>query len=646
MALRVTQQTVDVLAEGSAGKLRVTQHYVEAIGQSGSYQTVSQSLGITDSATETDVGSGTTFNKSVTDTLGITDAATEVANRPVSASDTIAFSSTGSTVDDHLVSGSNALGISDSAVQNTVRVPSVTDTLSITDSAFEGDEKSVSASDTLALTDLAARTIDLSASSDLSTLSDSATPVADRPASASSTMALTDVAADVDVHTVSGSNALGITDSASAVGDHNLSAASTLTLTDSVTRPGIEVSVTDDLSILTDSVTQAGLTFASVTDTLSITHIASPGIIYVSVVDAMSLVDSPYAGRNISIAASNAITLTQSDVPGIYLALGSDTLVLVQLADGDIAGFPARSVTNLLGITDLGVGAVHDFGRQIFDTLTLTQSVAAAQPRYVTAADILSLSDSPGEHQGIANLSIADPMDLKDFVSRIQFGSATSTLTLTQQAYRRFFASDVITLVGSASGSVAKPMSDLLTLTDTVQKIFVFVRPMADSLGITDSAAAYLDQHGILCQYHPFIGAGPGPTIAATMPTLGSATLTLTYPFVSPTTAVVLRNPQFGNVDRLSFDRINRETRGGTLIMFALSKWPKQQTMNVTVTALKRSQKDALLDLLNLSVGQDIGLLDHENRQWRGIVLTPDAVVNNDSRGGYTVTFEFEGSLQ
>jgi alkyl hydroperoxide reductase subunit AhpC len=122
--------------------------------------------------------------------------------------------------------------------------------------------------------------------------------------------------------------------------------------------------------------------------------------------------------------------------------------------------------------------------------------------------------------------------------------------------------------------------------------------------------------------------------------------LTLTYPFVSPTRTVVLRNPQFGNVDRLAFDRINRETRGGTLIMFADATWPKQQTMNVTLTALNRQQKENLLDFLSTSVGQDIGLLDHENRLWKGIVLTPDATINNDSRGGYTITLEFEGVLQ
>ena len=44
------------------------------------------------------------------------------------------------------------------------------------------------------------------------------------------------------------------------------------------------------------------------------------------------------------------------------------------------------------------------------------------------------------------------------------------------------------------------------------------------------------------------------------------------------TFSVSLRAPNLGNKDRLSFNRVLRETRGGTLVVFADPIWPKVQT--------------------------------------------------------------------
>lgn len=645
MALRVTQQNLEVLSDGSGGKLRVTQQYVEVMGVSGSYQTVNDPISFSDSATDTDVPSGTTYNESVTDSMSVADSATEVVNRAGVASNSLALTDSAGQNDDHAVSGSNALGISDTATAVGDRPLSVSDTLALTDMAAEGDERIVSASDTLDLADIAGRHLDASASNDLTILADAGSAVADRPASGASTLALSHEADyEHDLPEIA-ANALGITDAAVASGDRRLSVIDAISFVDAASLPIKSAAAFSDLSILTDAAAQSGLTFASASDALALAQTVANGVIFVSVSDAMSLTHSPYAGQNITAAASNAIVLSQSDAPGIYFALGADSIVFVQLAEGDIAGTFIRAVADSLGFADAGVGAVHDFGRQLAHSMSLVQAVAVGQPKYVTAADILSLANIPDQHQGVANISIADPMDLKNVASRIQFGTASSTLTLTQAAFRRFFASTVLTLTSSAIGQIAKPMSDTLSLTDTAGRLLVFVRPMADSLGLVSSVTAFIDEKGALCQYAPYIGDGPGAGIPASMPTLGTAKLTLTYPFVAPTTTLVLRNPQFGNVDRLSFDRINRETRGGTLIMFADLAWPRQQTLNVTVTALTKQQKDNLLGFLALSVGVEIGLLDHESRQWKGIIMTPDATITNNDRGGYTVTFEFEGAL-
>jgi hypothetical protein len=107
----------------------------------------------------------------------------------------------------------------------------------------------------------------------------------------------------------------------------------------------------------------------------------------------------------------------------------------------------------------------------------------------------------------------------------------------------------------------------------------------------------------------------------------------------------VLRNPELANKETLSFDRINRETRGGTLEVYSDPDWPKAKTLSLEVQHLKQSQVDDLLQFFLDSLGQEIGLLDHENRQWRGFILTPDAEVTHVGRENRSVQFDFEGEL-
>ena len=64
----------------------------------------------------------------------------------------------------------------------------------------------------------------------------------------------------------------------------------------------------------------------------------------------------------------------------------------------------------------------------------------------------------------------------------------------------------------------------------------------------------------------------------------------LFYPAVGTVTdSVTLRAPNLGNKDRLSFNRILRETRGGTLVVFADPIWPKIQTLVLTFSGLPTS---------------------------------------------------------
>ena len=103
-------------------------------------------------------------------------------------------------------------------------------------------------------------------------------------------------------------------------------------------------------------------------------------------------------------------------------------------------------------------------------------------------------------------------------------------------------------------------------------------------LNLTHSGA-YYEENGSPCpnkQYQPQLGFTTDTTVLS--PGCGGSLLagwhlTLTFPYVSPTNTLVLRNPEFANKDSLNFNRINRTTRGGALVVFADSDWPKTQTL-------------------------------------------------------------------
>ena len=120
----------------------------------------------------------------------------------------------------------------------------------------------------------------------------------------------------------------------------------------------------------------------------------------------------------------------------------------------------------------------------------------------------------------------------------------------------------------------------------------------------------------------------------------------LLYPATGTVTdSVTLRAPNLGNKDRLGFNRVLRKTRGGTLIVYADPIWPKTQRLVLNFSSLLRTEAQELLSFFENHLGQEVGLLDWEQRYWRGIIMTPESPVIEDTRGRCSANFEFEGEL-
>lgn len=146
-------------------------------------------------------------------------------------------------------------------------------------------------------------------------------------------------------------------------------------------------------------------------------------------------------------------------------------------------------------------------------------------------------------------------------------------------------------------------------------------------------------------EYAPQVGSGDNQdydTISLSPPVLTPGTLTLTHPVAMPSLTLVLKNPDFRDTDGLKFTYVNDLSRGGERLVFGDPDWPKYDLRSFKVSNLKVSQMQDLVSFMNATLGQEIGLLDWEGLQWKGIIDAPQTAVVS-TRAGFAVTLSFQG---
>ena len=212
-----------------------------------------------------------------------------------------------------------------------------------------------------------------------------------------------------------------------------------------------------------------------------------------------------------------------------------------------------------------------------------------------------------------------------------------------------------VTILDTASVDLCAPVETNVELSGGASVQINRERSLGSTIGVEQAAVFLIVGAGGAAdtnQYHPLVGAGtessptpPPSTLAGPLSSI-IAPFQLVYPSEGAVTdSVTLRAPNLGNKDRLSFNRVLRETRGGTLIVYADPIWPKIQTLVLSFSALTRGEAQALLTFLDAYLGQEVGLIDWEQRYWRGVVMTPDDPITEDSFNSYSASFQFEGEL-
>lgn len=330
------------------------------------------------------------------------------------------------------------------------------------------------------------------------------------------------------------------------------------------------------------------------------------------------------ATTGLSVSISESLNLVESATYPLVAESASDTISLVETA----------TIGRRVPVT-------------VSETIPFAESQPWVGPHYETAASRLNLAETAAGRLSVINLLVSEGLLLVENAGRHVPVTVAEVLALVDSTNPPANINDVMALIEAAFAAKGVVLSDVLSFTEAANVAGTFGRTGADAMTLVEVAAYFLSNPSIECTYTPFIGTATGSYTppSATPPTLGTGTLTLTWPYSAPTSTLVLRNPDWGNDDKLTYNRLNQTTRGGTLVVFADPQWPKFKTLSFQIQGIPDATYDALVQFLEDSLGQEIGLLDWEGRNWRGIITNPDTAVSANGVCKNSVSIEFEGDL-
>ena len=387
---------------------------------------------------------------------------------------------------------------------------------------------------------------------------------------------------------------------------------------------------------------------ASATSTLSFVSTALGKILEQTATSNLGVTDAAIAARDQEVSASSTLAFTQH-ITKTTPASATSNLGLYH------TWFEFNYVDDRkVGESTLNLSQVaHAFGfDEIEHDLGLTDEVIVRGPVLQSTSAQLTFTQATrnSEHHAYAtdDLGITDTAQYP-----LPTQCVTSTLNLTDLAYMSFI-NDVIAFTQVAIGGRSPGVQhQIIVFTQAVRHGGTFRRTIIDALGIGHSLTYFENSPCNRKNYTPFMGEGTGNTPSATLnspqfdTSPGDAErFLLYYPARGArATTVSIRAPEFGDRNRNAYTRVNRETRGGRLIVFADPNWPQVRTLAVTIIGLLKTEVDEIQSLFYAHLGQLIGITDWEGHEWEGVITDPEQPAVHDGKRGWTITFQFEGQI-
>ena len=379
---------------------------------------------------------------------------------------------------------------------------------------------------------------------------------------------------------------------------------------------------------------------------VTVQNLFLPTDIFQTVNDPITFIQEPFARK---LRVSNLTVQVLQLQSGRFLFanddLGLSDLVLVLNDAGS-----RQPVEDVIGFTDEVFAASNPF---IDDVLMFTQN---ARPSILNhdVDDDLNLRDQVETCPGApwSAIEIVDTIEFVQVGGKAEEATASNTLALTDTIdIINGVEGDghVLDLVQNVSVGKGQVVSSEIEFTEEVMSFSDFLRVVEDADVVEHALTYYIDNGCNRKQYARFIGEGSADPISEQGLVFDSS---FVLESIDDGTVLVLRSPETDDGDRIGFNRVNRETRGGELNVFSDPDWAEVNTLLFTITALTDGDgncPDALgqtLQFLQDNLGKEIFLHDWTGTSWRGVITTPDEAATEDADGYWTVTFEFEGIAQ
>lgn len=363
------------------------------------------------------------------------------------------------------------------------------------------------------------------------------------------------------------------------------------------------------------------------------------------VTDPMSMTHDAIGVREFTRGASNTLIMqslggrARSGEVIDVLSLAHINAYFNLVGDRKPAGNTLLLVQTVTSLSSLD--AEHDLG--LIQTVDI---IFPIKPNLVSTMGLTQFTSTP--HRAF----ITDTMLMGDsLVTPLARQDITQNLDLIQDSpIGRVF--DPITFTQQVSFGFSQHVTQNLGITDLLHLQGLWVRSV-EHTNILGHALTWLEDTP--CgrkQYTPFQGENTivsdvsPPSNVLQDPQGDTGNFSIYQPYLGvPDTKVEMRKPELDNRDRNAYTRINQETRGGKLIVYADPDWPKVRTLAVTVVGLTETKVDELHAFMQATVGELIGLTDWEGRLWKGFITNPNEAATQDGRDMWTVTFEFQGEM-
>ena len=463
-----------------------------------------------------------------------------------------------------------------------------------------------------------------------------------------SSLTLTDEASYTIIPYMRPESTLSLTDEVMYIGPHWVDVESTLELT-SIARVALTYteSVGNSL-VFTQDATFGGSLHYNLSNDLNLSDFADTPEKIRGYIDTLTLTDS--AEASLIKVIEQTLTLTDYATTSIGDYYLENTLELTQDASVRDAVYP-RTLEDTLTLTQDIVLYPH-YGREEHDleltdvtTYWIPYNLTASSNLVTTTYEIIDGIYTP-IYGGLSDSASVESTTVKPLQHYIQwyqdlFFEQKAQLSTQEAANNTLVLSQSATVVTSYRGSNTLVLTDSATLNRVLSKSLQSNLNLAASFGYTITGTN-------TCTFDPTVGASTDPENPRPMGlTTGFTatrqdTISFWYPYDSPTNTVEIRNPELGNTAKLEFQRINRKTRGGTLIVWADNQWPKIERTELTIRGLTETQAQEYQDFVSTSLGKEIGFTDWENNSWIAIIMNPDAPLIRNRVNDVEITVELE----